>query len=102
MRIRCRSVFIVSLSRLIMANFLEQSMSIITFYAVLLNFSAFASPFFIAPWITANGFTWSFAAQGIMTIVLGAGGMGVVHWIGPSLRQKQGMMPWVNSEFENS
>ncbi|KAL8934248.1 MAG: hypothetical protein Q9216_006001 [Gyalolechia sp. 2 TL-2023] len=40
-----------------------QSMSVITFYSVFLNLSAFANPFFIAPWEADSGFTWTFAAQ---------------------------------------
>ena len=54
-----------------------QSMSVVTFYAVLLNFSAFVSPFFVAPWVEAVGFTNAFVAMGLFTLGVGGGGGGV-------------------------
>ncbi|KAF1812555.1 MFS transporter [Eremomyces bilateralis CBS 781.70] len=78
-----------------------QSMAIITFYSVLLNLSAFINPFFIAPWIDASGYTWTFAAQGIITffgcIPLFAG----VHFFGSKLRRASGAPNWVNPEFDS-
>ncbi|KAI9661360.1 MAG: hypothetical protein M1831_003093 [Alyxoria varia] len=78
-----------------------QSMSVVTFYAVLLNFSAFVSPFFVAPWVEANGFTNAFVAMGLFTLGVGGGGAGLVIWFGKRLRAVGGDMSWVNPEFEN-
>lgn len=77
-----------------------QSMSMIVFYAVLLNFSAFVNPFFIAPWVTASGYTLTFAAQGIITFFGGCLGLGFVHWKGGALRAKTGQPSWVNPEYD--
>jgi len=46
------------------------AMAVITFYSVLLNLSAFVNPFFIIPWITPVGATWTFTGQGIITLVV--------------------------------
>lgn len=79
-----------------------QSMSVITFYAVLLNLSAFVSPFFVAPWVAANGFAWCFAAQGILTAFVGGGGLAIWHLFGGRVRgwKGQATMGWRNPEFE--
>ncbi|KAI9795401.1 MAG: hypothetical protein M1833_007189 [Piccolia ochrophora] len=78
-----------------------QSMSVITFYAVLLNLSAFVNPFFIAPWQTASGFTWTFAAQGIITFFASVPALAALHKYGPVLRAKSGQPGWLNPEFDN-
>lgn len=72
----------------------------IVFYSVLLNFSAFVNPFFIAPWVTASGYTLTFATQGIITFFAGCLGIGFVHWKGATLRQKSGQPSWVNPEYD--
>ncbi|KAJ9664904.1 hypothetical protein H2201_004956 [Coniosporium apollinis] len=77
-----------------------QSMSMITFYAVLLNLSAFVNPFFIAPWIEASGFTWTFAVQGIITFAFSVPALAAVHYWGPALRARNGTPNWVNPEFD--
>ncbi|KAL8881424.1 MAG: hypothetical protein Q9198_001376 [Flavoplaca austrocitrina] len=77
-----------------------QSMSVITFYAVLINFSAFASPFFIAPWQAQSGFTWTFAAQGIITFFASVPVIGILHRWGGSLRAATGQPSWVNPEYD--
>lgn len=77
-----------------------QSMSMIVFYSVLLNLSAFINPFFIAPWVDASGYTWTFAAQGIITFFAGSLGLGFVHFMGGSLREKSGQPGWVNPEYD--
>jgi MFS family permease len=102
-----------------------QSMSIITFYAVLLNLSAFIDPvgshflsacachccnrteltcnssqFFIAPWQTDSGWTWCFAAQGIIVFFGALPIFGLLHRYGPVLRAKTGTPSWVNPEFD--
>lgn len=75
-------------------------MSMITFYAVLINLSAFVNPFFIAPWIEASGFTWTFAAQGLITFFFSVPALAAVHYWGPSIRRKNGSPDWVNPEFD--
>lgn len=108
-----------------------QSMSVITFYSVFLNLSAFIDPvslcfspllslihkhqsgprfnhrkangqsqFFIAPWEAANGFTLTFAAQGILTFFLSVPVIAGLHRFGPGLRQKSGRPSWVNPEYD--
>ncbi|KAF2089930.1 putative MFS transporter [Saccharata proteae CBS 121410] len=78
-----------------------QSMSMITFYAVMLNLSAFVNPFFITPWVTAVGYTWTFAAQGIITFFFCVPALGLVHYFGPSLRAASGHPGWVNPEYDS-
>ncbi|KAJ9613355.1 hypothetical protein H2200_003297 [Cladophialophora chaetospira] len=77
-----------------------QSMSIVTFYAVLLNLSAFIDPFFIAPWQADSGWTWCFAAQGIIVFFGALPVFGLLHRFGPVLRSKTGTPGWVNPEFD--
>ncbi|KIX04437.1 uncharacterized protein Z518_05305 [Rhinocladiella mackenziei CBS 650.93] len=79
-----------------------QSMSMITFYAVLLNLSAFINPFFIAPWQTDSGWTWCFAAQGIIVFFGALPIFAFLHKFGPMLRSKTGTPSWVNPEFDAS
>ncbi|KAF2498030.1 MFS transporter [Lophium mytilinum] len=77
-----------------------QSMSVITFYSVILNLSAFVNPFFIAPWVTAQGYTWTFAVQGIITFWFCVPALACVHYFGPKMRQWSGMPGWVNPEYD--
>ena len=77
-----------------------QSMSVITFYSVLINLSAFIDPFFIASWQARSGWTWCFAAQGIITFFVSVPVLGLLHWCGPRLRHQSGQMPWLNPEYE--
>jgi len=77
-----------------------QSMSVITFYAVWLNMSAFIDPFFIVPWQAADGWTWSFAAQGIITLCAGIPVFALLHKFGAGLRAKSPAPTWVNPEFD--
>ncbi|KAJ5342489.1 Major facilitator superfamily domain general substrate transporter [Penicillium brevicompactum] len=77
-----------------------QTTSVITFYAVFLNLSAFINPFFIAPWQASSGWTWTFAAQGIIVTVGGCLVFGALHKFGPWLRNKAVKPSWVNPEFD--
>ncbi|KAI9829163.1 MAG: hypothetical protein M1832_000186 [Thelocarpon impressellum] len=79
-----------------------QSMSVITFYSVLLNLSAFINPFFISPWQTSSGFTWTFAAQGIITFFVSVPAIACIHKFGPTLRAKNGNPGWVNPEYDSA
>ncbi|KAI9810661.1 MAG: hypothetical protein M1827_006120 [Pycnora praestabilis] len=77
-----------------------QSMSVITFYSVFLNLSAFINPFFIAPWVTADGYTITFAVQGIITFFVSVPVFVAIHYWGPQLREKSGQPGWVNPEYD--
>ncbi|KAK6217288.1 MFS transporter [Colletotrichum tabaci] len=78
-----------------------QSMAVITFYAVLLNLSAFIDPFFIAPWVTSVGYTWTFAGHGIITIFFCIPALALLHLYGGKMRQKAGEPEWVNPEYDH-
>jgi len=78
-----------------------QSMSIITFYSVLLNLSAFINPFFIAPWQASSGWTWTFAVQGIITFFVSVPVFAALHWAGGRVRQRSGTPGWVNPEYDS-
>ncbi|KAK5081879.1 hypothetical protein LTR70_008441 [Exophiala xenobiotica] len=77
-----------------------QSMSVITFYAVFLNLSAFLNPFFIAPWQASSGWTWCFAAQGIIVFFGALPVIAALQKFGPTIRNKTGQASWVNPEFD--
>lgn len=93
-----------------------QSMSVITFYSVFLNLSAFidpvsynirwqhsqliASQFFIAPWQASSGWTWCFAAQGIIIFFGALPMIALLQRFGSALRAKSGQPSWVNPEFD--
>lgn len=88
-------------SSYVVDTFPTHAMEVITFYSVILNFSAFAEPFFINTWVEANGtmstdvsniegYTISFVAQGIiclgmipLTICLQIFGPRLRNWRGP-------------------
>jgi cyanate permease len=77
-----------------------QCMAIITFYSVFLNMSAFVNPFYVVPWVTQVGWTWCFAAQGIITFFFSVPCLAILHYFGPRLRAKSGMPDWVNPEYD--
>ena len=77
-----------------------QSMSIVIFYSVILNLSAFISPFFIAPWVDQMGYTWSFAIQGMLCVFFCIPALAALHYYGPSIRRKNGMPKWLNPEYD--
>ena len=99
-----------------------QSMSVITFYAVFLNLSAFINPvsgrtvdahvdvasrltemqFFIVPWQEASGWTWTFTAQGIIVFFVGLPLYALLQRYGAVLRRKCPQPSWVNPEFDAS
>lgn len=41
-------------------------MDVTAFYSLHLNLSAFASPFFIVPWVDTNGWALSFGLQAVI------------------------------------
>ncbi|PYI04563.1 MFS transporter [Aspergillus sclerotiicarbonarius CBS 121057] len=77
-----------------------QSTSVVIFYAVFLNLSAFANPFFIAQWEAAVGWTWTFTTQALITLVAGTGIFISLHVFGPSWRARA-VPGWVNPEFDS-
>ncbi|UNI21326.1 hypothetical protein JDV02_007325 [Purpureocillium takamizusanense] len=79
----------------------RQSMSTMTFYAVMLNLSAFVDPFFIVPWVESVGFTWTFAGHAIITVFFCVPVMAALHRFGPWLRDKSGTPSWVNPELSS-
>ncbi|KAL4901609.1 hypothetical protein BDW74DRAFT_170065 [Aspergillus multicolor] len=79
-----------------------QSTSVVIFYAVFLNLSAFVNPFFITPWQESAGWTWTFTTQAL--IVLGPGTLlfaGLQRY-GAVIRAKAPMPSWVNPEFDST
>lgn len=72
-----------------------------TFYAVMLNMSAFIDPFFIVPWVEIVGFTWAFAGHAIITVFFCIPILALVHRFGGILRGKSGQPSWVNPEFSS-
>ncbi|KAJ6110505.1 Major facilitator superfamily domain general substrate transporter [Penicillium sp. IBT 16267x] len=77
-----------------------QSTSVITFYAVFLNLSAFINPFFIANWEASMGWTWTYTTQALIVIVGGALVMGTLHRYGAWMREKAPLPSWVNPEYD--
>lgn len=77
-----------------------QSMSIVTFYSVMLNLSAFVNPFFIFSYVEKAGYTWTFASQGLITFFFCVPALAAVHFFGARLRAKNGVPTWVNPECD--
>ncbi|KAK2762556.1 hypothetical protein FQN53_007446 [Emmonsiellopsis sp. PD_33] len=78
-----------------------QSMSVITFYSVFLNLSAFIDPFFIAPWQATAGWTWTFAGHGLITTFAGIPLFALLHKYGARIRGASPHPSWVNPEFDS-
>lgn len=76
-----------------------QSMAVMTFYAVMLNMSAFVDPFFIVPWIEAAGFTWAMAGHALITAGVCLPVFALLHRFGARLRGAAGEPDWTNPEF---
>ncbi|KAK3356315.1 major facilitator superfamily domain-containing protein [Lasiosphaeria hispida] len=79
-----------------------QTMATMTFYAVMLNMSAFVDPFFIVPWVENVGFTWTFAGHAIITAFFCIPVIAVLHKFGATMRERSGSPSWVNPEYEES
>ncbi|OGM48759.1 MFS transporter [Aspergillus bombycis] len=78
-----------------------QSTSVVIFYAVFLNLSAFINPFFIANWQTSSGWTWTFTAQALIVLIAGTSVFAVLQRYGAFLRSKAKIPGWVNPEFDS-
>ncbi|CAZ85746.1 unnamed protein product [Tuber melanosporum] len=75
------------------------AMSVISFYVVLLNLSAFANPFFIAPWCDTVGFTGTFTTQGLLTAVVVIPAICILHVFGKRWRERRGAPKWISPEY---
>lgn len=76
-----------------------QSMAVMTFYAVMLNMSAFVDPFFIVPWVDMAGFTWTMTGHALITVFICVPAFAFLHRYGHRIREKSGVPTWVNPEF---
>ncbi|KAI5804177.1 major facilitator superfamily domain-containing protein [Peziza echinospora] len=79
----------------------QHAMSVVTFYSVLLNLSAFANPFFIAPWVDKYGFTWTFAVQCMITFFVMMPVTIILQRFGASWRVKRGQPKWISPEYSS-
>ncbi|KAL4887310.1 major facilitator superfamily domain-containing protein [Aspergillus karnatakaensis] len=79
-----------------------QSTSVIIFYAVFLNLSAFVNPFFITPWQESAGWTWTFTTQALIVVVPAGLLFAGLQRYGAVLRAKAPMPGWVNPEFDST
>ena len=77
-------------------------MATMTFYAVMLNLSAFVDPFFIVPWLDNSGFTWTFAGHAMITVFFCIPVLAAVQKYGAAMREKSGSPSWANSEFDQT
>ncbi|KAL4965558.1 putative MFS transporter [Aspergillus stella-maris] len=79
-----------------------QSTSVVIFYAVFLNLSAFINPFFISPWVDAVGYTWTFTTQALIVVIPGTALFLGLQWFGARIRGRAAVPGWVNPEFDSS
>ncbi|KAL6233361.1 hypothetical protein BDW75DRAFT_242079 [Aspergillus navahoensis] len=79
-----------------------QSTSVVIFYAVFLNLSAFVNPFFITPWQESVGWTWTFITQALIVIGPATLLFVALQRYGAKIRGLMGMPSWVNPEFDSS
>lgn len=56
--------------------------------------------FFIADWITAYGYTTTFAVQGAITVCVAVPTFILIQHFGPRMRLKSGVPAWVNPEYD--
>ena len=75
------------------------AMSVIIFWSVLLNLSAFINPFFIVPWGDAHGFTSTFSTQGCITFFVMVPVLWALQKFGGSWRERRGAPSWISPEY---
>lgn len=73
----------------------DHAMDVTVFYSFHLNLSAFASPFFIVPWVTLSGWAWCFGAQGLIVVVCAILAVGSLQLFGEKMRLRSGPLPWL-------
>ncbi|EEP79822.1 predicted protein [Uncinocarpus reesii 1704] len=64
------------------------------------HFLEMTDGFFISPWIKASGWTWTFAAQGIMVAGAVVPVFAALHKYGARLRAMSPLPSWVNPEYD--
>ncbi|OCK91964.1 MFS general substrate transporter [Cenococcum geophilum 1.58] len=77
------------------------SISMVTFYAITLNLSAFTNPFFITPRVSSKGYTWAFAVKGIITFRFCVPALVCIHQFSPKSRAWAGLPGWANPEYDS-
>lgn len=78
----------------------EHVMSIIAFYTVHLNLSAFASPFWIVPQVNRMGWGWTFGSEALITIAFAVLLPVMIVW-GSKLRSWRGPLTRHTSQVVN-
>lgn len=86
-------------SSYIVDNYPLHTMSVITFYAVLINFSAFINPFFIPHWVDPHGFASAFGIQGGIVLGVMIPVTIFLQKYGERLRKKRGLPSWTSPEY---
>ncbi|KAF8418086.1 major facilitator superfamily domain-containing protein [Tirmania nivea] len=76
----------------------QHVMSVVTFYSVLLNLSAFVNPFFITPWVDKVGYTWTFSGQALISLAVIIPVTIFAHKFGAVWRAKRGDPSWTGAE----
>lgn len=86
-------------SAYIIDNYPMHAMSVITFYAVLLNLSAFVNPFLITPWCDTYGFAWTFGVQGAIVFAVMTTVTVCLQMFGEKMRNARGVPTWISPEY---
>ncbi|CAE6522640.1 unnamed protein product [Rhizoctonia solani] len=76
----------------------QHVMDVTLFYTFHLNLSAFASPFFIVPWIERIGWAWCFGVQGAIVTASCLIFAPFLYMYGRWLRDWKGPIPWGNTQ----
>lgn len=79
-----------------------QVMQVMTFYAVMLNLSAFLDPFFIVAWVQHVGFVWTFAGHALITVFVCGPIIVFLQIFGHKMRVKSRMSLSVNGEWTSN
>ncbi|KAF8314783.1 MFS general substrate transporter [Clavulina sp. PMI_390] len=90
-----------ALSTYVVDCYPEHVMSIIAFYSVHLNLSAFASPFWIVPQVTKWGWGWSFGSEAIIVTVFAILFVPCLLIFGGKLRAWRGPLVWKPMSINN-
>lgn len=72
----------------------DQVMSIIAFYSVHLNLSAFASPFWIVPQVNKWGWGWAFGSEALIVVTFAAAFVPVMLVWGGAMHTWRGPLTW--------
>ncbi|KDQ20585.1 hypothetical protein BOTBODRAFT_61695 [Botryobasidium botryosum FD-172 SS1] len=72
----------------------QYAMDVTVFYSLHLNLSAFASPFFIVPWVERNGWAWAFGAQALIVVGCAIVCVLILQLWGRQMREWKGPISW--------